>query len=40
MLSKYGIPPRPAARSPSSCASIASTVARASGPKVPAFRYA
>ena len=38
--SKYSMPLRPFARSRSACSTIASTVARASGPFVPAFRYA
>ena len=37
---KYGSPPRPCVRSTSCSARMASTVDRASGPFVPAFRYA
>ncbi len=35
---KYSAPPRPFSRSARFCAIIASTVGRASGPFVPAFR--
>ena len=36
--SKYADPPRPCSTSKRSCSAIASAVARASGPFVPAFR--
>ena len=38
--SKYVIPARPSSTSRRACSAIASAVARASGPNVPAFRYA
>ena len=38
--SKYSLPKRPSARSASSCSCTAAAVGRASGPNVPAFRYA
>ena len=40
IASKYGRPPRPFTASHARRSSIAATVARASGPNVPAFRYA
>ena len=38
--SMYGLPPRPSSTSRRACSAIASAVARASGPNVPALRYA